>query len=163
MSAQEQLAAVIAGLETQRALLGDEVADMALAPLRARLAALSVTAPTAPPAAPEQTLKQVTVLFLDVVGSTALAQYLDPEDIHAVMDRVLTSGTAIVEASALVIEKGKQRIMKAKHTKVASAKAAVFSTRRGRGDGASDLECFGVEAIVDDDGFTLAFAVGARD
>ena len=102
MSAQQQLAAVIEGLEAQRALLGDEVVDMALAPLRARLAALSVAAEsvegTAPPAAPEQTLKQVTVLFLDVVGSTALAQHLDPEDIHAVMDRVLTRCTAIVEA-----------------------------------------------------------------
>ena len=102
MSAQQQLAAVIAGLEAQRALLGDAVADMALAPLRARLAALSAAVEsvqgTAPPAAPEQTLKQVTVLFLDVVGSTALTRHLDPEDIHAVMDRVLTSSTAIVEA-----------------------------------------------------------------
>ena len=109
VSAQQQLAAVIEGLEAQRALLGDAVVDMALAPLRARLAALSA-APTAepvaelvaglavPPAAPEQTLKQVTVLFLDVVGSTALTQHLDPEDIHAVMDRALASCTAIVEA-----------------------------------------------------------------
>ena len=38
------------------------------------------------------------MLFLDVVGSTALAQHLGPEDIHAVLDRVLTRCTAIVEA-----------------------------------------------------------------
>ena len=33
-------------------------------------------------AAPEQALKLVTVLFLDVVGSTQLSQHLDPEDIQ---------------------------------------------------------------------------------
>ncbi|MGK5081491.1 adenylate/guanylate cyclase domain-containing protein [Janthinobacterium sp. HLX7-2] len=45
-----------------------------------------------------QTLKQVTILFLDVVGSTTLARQLDPEDIHAVMDGALARCTAIVEA-----------------------------------------------------------------
>ncbi len=38
------------------------------------------------------------MLFLDVVGSTALAQHLDPEDIHAVMDGALARCTAVVEA-----------------------------------------------------------------
>jgi len=30
-----------------------------------------------------QTLKQVSILFLDVVGSTTLSESLDPEEIHA--------------------------------------------------------------------------------
>ena len=92
----QQLASAIATLETQRALLGDAPVDAVLAPLRARLAALQITSHAT--AAPEQTLRQVSVLFLDIVGSTALSQHLDPEDIHAVMDAALACCTVIVEA-----------------------------------------------------------------
>ena len=91
-TAQQELEAVIAKLEAQRAVLGDAVVDAALLPLRARLAELSPT----PPAT--QTLRQVSVLFLDVVGFTALAQHLDPEEIHAVMDGAMARCTAIVSA-----------------------------------------------------------------
>ena len=58
---QDQLQAGIAALESQRALLGDAVAEAALAPLRARLATLAEVqhAPAV------QTLRQVTILFLD--------------------------------------------------------------------------------------------------
>ena len=91
---QQQLEAVISTLEAQRALLGDGVVDTALAPLRAKLSALAAASP-----APEaQALRQVTVLFLDIVGSTTLSQRLDPEEIHAVMDGALAQCTAVVEA-----------------------------------------------------------------
>ena len=93
---REQLQAGIAALEAQRALLGYAVAEAALAPLRAKLAALPL--PAAPPASSAQTLKQVTILFLDVVGSTTLSQDLDPEEIHIVMDGALANCTAIVES-----------------------------------------------------------------
>ena len=99
MSAEQiQLQATITALESQRAVLGDAVVDMAVAPLRAKLAALTAVA-----AAPEvalQTLKQVTILFLDIVGSTALSQHLDPEEIHEVMDGALSRCTSIVQAHA---------------------------------------------------------------
>jgi class 3 adenylate cyclase len=91
---RQQLEDTIAGLEAQRALLGDAIVDAALVPLRARLASL-VAAPLDVPSA--QTLKQVTILFLDIVGSTALSQYLDPEAISVVMDGALARFTAIVE------------------------------------------------------------------
>ena len=95
----QQLASTIATLETQRALLGDAPVDAVIAPLRKRLAALhALQTSSEPAAAPGQTLRQVSVLFLDIVGSTALSQHLDPEDIHAVMDAALASCTAIVEA-----------------------------------------------------------------
>jgi class 3 adenylate cyclase/tetratricopeptide (TPR) repeat protein len=91
---RQQLEGTIAGLEAQRALLGDAIVDAALVPLRARLASL-VAAPLDAPSA--QTLKQVSILFLDIVGSTALSQYLDPEAISVVMDGALARFTAIVE------------------------------------------------------------------
>jgi len=93
-SERAQLESAIAALEAQRALLGDAVAGVALAALRTKLAAL----PAEQSSVPTQTLKQVTILFLDVVGSTALSQHLDPEDTHAVMDGALARCTAIVES-----------------------------------------------------------------
>ena len=93
---QSQLETAIQALEAQRPLLGDAVVDAMLAPARARLAALAVQ--LTPPADPAQTLRQVSILFLDVVGSTALAQQLDPEAVSAVMDDALTRGTALVDA-----------------------------------------------------------------
>ncbi|HEX2013075.1 MAG TPA: adenylate/guanylate cyclase domain-containing protein, partial [Roseateles sp.] len=93
---QEKLQSGIHALEAQRGLLGDAVVDMAVAPLKARLAALAGS--PAAPAEPAQTLKQVSILFLDVVGSTTLSQRLDPEAISAVMDSALARGTTVVEA-----------------------------------------------------------------
>ena len=95
LSQLQQIEAAIAGLESQRLLLGDAIADAALGPLRARLASLALEGR---PLDFGQTLKQVTILFLDVVGSTTLSQHLDPEEIHSVMDGALARCTAIVEA-----------------------------------------------------------------
>jgi len=98
MTEQQQLEAAIAALEGQRSTLGDAVVDALLSAARSRLAALTV--PAASPSVPEQSLRQVSILFLDVVGSTALAQHLDPEAISAVMDDALARGTAVVQAHA---------------------------------------------------------------
>ena len=64
-------------LEAQRELVGDAVTDAALAPMRATLARLQQH---------DQVLRQVTILFMDVVSSTALGQRLDPEDTHQLID-----------------------------------------------------------------------------
>ena len=95
-SEQQQLEAGIRAFEAQRSLLGDAVVDMAVTPLKARLAAL--IAQSTASVEPAQTLKQVSILFLDVVGSTNLSQQLDPEAISAVMDDALARGTAVVVA-----------------------------------------------------------------
>ena len=92
---RQQLEATISGLEAQRVLLGDSLVDKALVPLRARLAGLDAQAAVEPPA---QALRQVTILFADVVGSTARSQHLDPEDIFAVMDGALARFGAVIEA-----------------------------------------------------------------
>ena len=85
---EDQLEAAIAALEGQRALLGDALVEAALGPMRARLASLSAV----------QERKYVTILFLDVVGSTTLSQKLDPEDVHLVMDDALHHCTQIITA-----------------------------------------------------------------
>jgi len=89
------LQAAITAIEAQRALLGDAVADAALGPLRERLALLRAGATR--PAADEPQLRHCAILFLDVVGSTALSRQLDPEEIQAVMDGALARFTACVQ------------------------------------------------------------------
>lgn len=92
MAEREHIEQAIGALEAQRASLGDAVVETALAPLRAALAATGKDAHGA------QQLKQITVLFADVVDSTRMGQSLDPEDTLALMDGALARFGAIVEA-----------------------------------------------------------------
>ena len=87
----EQLEAGLLALESLRGELDDAVLDLAQSALRDRLELLH-SGDT-----PEQRLRQVTVMFVDVVGSTALGGKLEPEDIHLVMDTALERFTAIVD------------------------------------------------------------------
>ena len=82
--------AAIAALEDQRGTHGDAVVEMATAPLRSRLAGMLR------PAGLQR--RQVTVLFADVVGSTALAQGLDAEATLDVLSGALRRMAAIIEA-----------------------------------------------------------------
>jgi len=94
MTEQQQLEAAIAALEGQRSTLGDAVVESLLAAASARLAGLAAS----PSSTPAQTLKQVSILFMDVAGSTALSQHLDPEAISAVLDDALSRATTVVVA-----------------------------------------------------------------
>lgn len=93
MSEREQLEAGINALQAQRATLGDTVVDLALAPLRARLSGLDVGHRTE-----TRQLRMVSVLFADIVGSTAMGRPLDPEDTHAIMDGALQKFAAVIGA-----------------------------------------------------------------
>jgi class 3 adenylate cyclase len=84
----------IADLQARRAVLGDALVDAALGPLLERLAALTSQAS---PAEPGRKLRQVSVLFVDIVGSTQLIQHLDPEDVQSVVDGALAAFTTIIE------------------------------------------------------------------
>ena len=86
----EDCHAAIAALEGQRGTLGDAVVDMATAPLRARLAGM--LRPTG------LQRRQVTVVFADVVGSTAMAQGLDAEETLDVLSGALLRMATLVEA-----------------------------------------------------------------
>ncbi len=79
----------MAALEGQRGVLGDDVVEVALAPLRARVAALDR------PAGIRH--RQVTVVFADVVGSTAMAHGMDAEDALDVLGSAMERMAAVVE------------------------------------------------------------------
>jgi class 3 adenylate cyclase len=66
----------IASLESQRAVLGEAVVSASVHALQKQLAELEGQAKHF-----GQQRKLVTVLFMDVVGSTKIGQRLDPEDI----------------------------------------------------------------------------------
>ncbi len=81
MSELEQLEQTIAALEAQRAILGDDVVETALGPLREKLAALQ--AKQSPEA---QQRKLITVLFADVSGFTHMSEQLDHEEVSEIMN-----------------------------------------------------------------------------
>jgi class 3 adenylate cyclase len=82
----DKLHASISGLEAQRSVLGDAIVDPALAALRQQLAALEEQASAQ--AAPVEERRLVTILFIDMVGSTAMAEKLDPEEWRQVMAKL---------------------------------------------------------------------------
>ncbi|MGH8262638.1 MAG: adenylate/guanylate cyclase domain-containing protein, partial [Steroidobacteraceae bacterium] len=75
MAEIEALQAAIDALQAQRDSLGDTAVDSALAPLRERMAALQQPAPATAGAR-----KQITVMFADLSGFTALTERSDAED-----------------------------------------------------------------------------------
>ena len=74
----QELRTSIDGLEAQRSALGDAIVDPALAALREQLAALEEQAEAQ--ALPAEERRTVTILFIDMVGSTSMAGKLDPEE-----------------------------------------------------------------------------------
>src|SRR5512143_3542813 len=94
----EKLRTSLAALEGQRALLGDAVIEPALVALRSQINALEAqrTAEAAP--SPIEERRLITILFTDVVGSTALAEKLDPEEWrHTVAHLHATVGDLIAQ------------------------------------------------------------------
>ncbi|MFC5661415.1 ATP-binding protein [Kitasatospora misakiensis] len=68
---------------------------------------LAATGTAAPPveAEPRESRRKVSMLFLDVVGSTTLAERLDPEPLRRVMDRYFASCGACIAEHGGVVEK----------------------------------------------------------
>ena len=86
----QRLKNTIAEMEAQREILGDVVVEKALEPLCGKLAELSHQLEASKASAPgqlKQRRKLLTLLFMDVVGSTSMIQHMDPEDVSDVLDR----------------------------------------------------------------------------
>ena len=101
---REPLQKAIAALESQRAVLGDEVVDSAVKPLRKRLQeAGSVSASASPPLEGER--KLVTVMFADLSGFTALSEALDPERVRGIVNHCFNALVPIVERYGGTVDK----------------------------------------------------------
>ena len=100
---REQLQAAIAGLEAQRATLGDLVVDAGLEALRRQLEKLDATPATPQSLAGER--KLVTVMFADVSGYTALAENLDPERARDLLNACFETLVPIVQKYGGTIDK----------------------------------------------------------
>lgn len=85
----EPLRRAIAALEAQRTALGDAAVELALGPLRERLAQLEQ---------PAQQLRQVSVLFVEVVGAAAMAPRLEPEEAARQIDALVGAIARQVQA-----------------------------------------------------------------
>jgi len=94
----QRLQAALELLEGQRFLLGESVFESIVGPIRARLKVLTDHAGPHLASADQQVVKQVSVLFLDLVGSTDLGRHLDPEELSTLVDGALRRFTAVVEA-----------------------------------------------------------------
>jgi class 3 adenylate cyclase/tetratricopeptide (TPR) repeat protein len=89
---RQQLQQAMAALEAQRAVLGDAVVAAALASMQEKLAKLDALEGEKAPQ-----LKFVTILFMDIAGSTRMSQGLDAEDTLAVMDGALQRFGRVIE------------------------------------------------------------------
>lgn len=93
----------IAGLEAQRALLGDFVVNPAIAALRQKLEAL--VSAEVPQAEAEGERKLVTIMFADLSGFTALSERLDPEELREIVNTCFEVLVPIVERHGGVVDK----------------------------------------------------------
>jgi class 3 adenylate cyclase len=99
----DSIAASIAALEAQRALLGDAVVDAAIAALQRQLQDRDDT--PVPEEQIEAERRTVTVMFADVSGFTALSERLDAEHVRRVMNGCFTALVPVVEHYGGIVDK----------------------------------------------------------
>ncbi len=95
-SQMEELKTSIRGLEAQRSSLGDEIVDPALKSLKQQLALLEAQA--AREAAPVEERRMVSILFMDMVGSTGMAEKLDPEEWRQIVSKMHAALSSAINA-----------------------------------------------------------------
>lgn len=76
MNEDHKLEEIIAYLENQRGSIDDHIVDAAIIPLQNSLSSTASYHPN------QQQRKQVTILFADISGFTAMSEKMDAEDVH---------------------------------------------------------------------------------
>ncbi len=84
MNNRRQIEQAMAALQVQRPTLGDEIVDTSIAALRQQLTNLSQ--PEIIRSALRGERKQVTVMFADISGFTAMSEKLDPEEVRSMIN-----------------------------------------------------------------------------
>ena len=92
MDLDQKLQQAISSLESLRSSLGDQVVDDAIAALLKEQGVNNVPVEGSSPR-----LRYVSVLFLDVVGSTKMERNMDPEDILQIMDAALVRFQDVID------------------------------------------------------------------
>ncbi len=85
----KRLKSTIAEMESQREALGDLFIQKAVEPMREKLSELNRLLDASKISAPDQPRQQrklLTILFMDIVGSTSIIQHMDPEDVSEAFD-----------------------------------------------------------------------------
>jgi class 3 adenylate cyclase len=98
-SERKKLEQAITHLEAQRAVLGDDVVEVALAPLRQRLATLKAQESGV------HQRKQVSVLFADLSGFTTMSEGMDAEDLSEMMNALWHRLDAVITTHGGRIDK----------------------------------------------------------
>ncbi|MFT5113837.1 MAG: class 3 adenylate cyclase, partial [Parasphingorhabdus sp.] len=90
-----ELKAAIKTLEVQRPILGNLAVDSALEGLHLRLKELEEKSSV--PSQVDGERRQATILFSDLSGYTAMSEYLDPEEVEEIMNRIKEAAIRIIE------------------------------------------------------------------
>ncbi len=104
MSTREQLEQAIAHLETQRAILGDAVVDVAIGSMQQQLTELERAEREATPASKSER-KLVTVMFADISGFTGLTETMDPEVVRDLINACFEQLVPIIEKYGGTVDK----------------------------------------------------------
>ncbi len=129
-----KLQQAIAALEGQRAILGSEVVEAALGPLRERLAQVQTKAQaaTAQQSGASQQRRIVTILFADISGYTAMSEHMDAEDVRDTMNALWQKLDTIILAHGGKIDKhmgdGVMALWGAEETREDDPERAILST-----------------------------------
>jgi class 3 adenylate cyclase len=95
MTERQEIEQAIIGLEAQRALMDNAVVETSVAALRKQLAELD-HAETLPLALKGER-KQVTVMFADISGFTAMSEKLDPEEVRSMINACFEGLGAVID------------------------------------------------------------------
>jgi predicted ATPase/class 3 adenylate cyclase len=92
----EELKKALEGLASMRSVLGDSIADTTLTVLQDQLSELERQA-TQQEAANTARRKQVTILFADVSGFTALSEHMDAEDVGNLVNHLWIRADRVIQ------------------------------------------------------------------